>query len=479
LGTAAAGSLTLSAQSNGTGNGGTIEVGYISTLTVGGTLSAAAGSSSGGNGNGGTINLHDNGGLTVTGTIEANGYGSGTGGTVTLDSNATTLSSATITANGGPNNGNGGTFNISNQTAEIDQDTVIDVDAGDDQTGCCTAAVVRPLAQTSIDGVKNYTNKSTGFVAHCQQWSTGTATWPLSWWDCTPNLAQPNDLDKVPVNLAASKTFASVQVLLNTYFTAIYVVADNNNYNAVFNPPTALPAIAGGLTIRVGTHTYSSPWQSGSIGDPNPKGVINYSEAQYTEVSAHELGHAVDIANGTPSSTNSDYGTFISRDSFDMNNVVDVSSPSGYTTRLPCAQTIYHNGTTDTIDTPPFQGVLDMVDGPAGGPYPNVCTVNGTLNATLAGKGFNGNINILAWLEPLWGQATEINAQTFAYIAVGNQGARPMNDLVLENGGIKTIKTAIPRYLGCVEAWAQSQLAGQPAGPGAASTPSGSCFVAP
>jgi hypothetical protein len=444
-------------------------VGYISTLTVGGTLSAAAGSSSGGNGNGGTINLHDNGGLTVTGTIEANGYGSGTGGTVTLDSNATTLSSATITANGGPNNGNGGTFNISNQTAEIDQDTVIDVDAGDDQTGCCTAAVVRPLAQTPIDGVKNYTNKATGFVAHCQQWSTGTATWPLSWWDCTANLAQPNQLDKVTVNLAASKTFANVQGLLNTYFTAIYVVADGTNYNAIFQDNQ--PNYEGGLTKKIGTHTYTSPWQSGSIGDATT--VINYSVTQYQEVSAHELGHAVDIANGTPSG-GTPYSTYLSRDVFDLNNVVDASSPTGYTTRLPCAQTIYHNGTTDTIDTPPFTGVSDLVDPKVGGQYQIACNGN-VLNNALAQN--NSNSAVLVYLEPLWLKNAEINAQTFAYKAVGNQGARPMNDKVLENGGINT---GAPRYLGCVEAWAAAQLKGNPGGPtGTPSTPSGSCGTSP
>ena len=116
LGTAA-GSLSLSAQNNGgTGNGGTIEVGYITNLTVSGQLLAGAGNGSGSNGNGGTVNLHDSSTLTVTGTIDASGEGSGSAQTVTVDSYATDISTAIITAKGGTNQGNGGTLNLSVQS---------------------------------------------------------------------------------------------------------------------------------------------------------------------------------------------------------------------------------------------------------------------------------------------------------------------------------------------------------------------------
>jgi hypothetical protein len=85
------------------------------------------------------------------------------------------------------------------------------------------------------------------------------------------------------------------------------------------------------------------------------------------------------------------------------------------------------------------------------------------------------NDQVLAYLETLWTVNAEIAAQIFAYEAVGNQGARPMNDKVLENGGVKT---AAPRYLGCVEAWAKAELAGNST-PAATSSPSGACNTAP
>jgi hypothetical protein len=447
----AAGGLSLSAQNNaGTGNGGSITVGYLTTVTVSGSLDASAGTGGGSDGNGGTIDLNNIETLTVTGDLFALGNGSGSGGTITADSYNTDISTATVTATGGTNNGNGGTLNISNPIADFDQDTVIDVDAGDDSTGCCTAAVVKPRLGSPIDGVKNYLNRQTGDIVHCQQWSTGSDAWPLSFWDCTSNYSAPSDLDQVPVNLAASATLANLQGLLDGKGTVIYVVADAVGYNAVFTDNQGAPT--GGLTKRTGAHTTTTPWESGSVGDPTD--VVNpYSASQYKEVSAHELGHAVDIAFGVGSDSEGDnYGAWLTQD-FNTLNYADAAFT---VQRLPCALTQIPGQPTGTYYAGkiPFANVVDTISGLqmcANGQLNNaVLGASGPWPANITNQQVLQRLSTELWvpttLHPAW---VEPHAQIFAYTAVGNLGARPFDDAVFDNG-----------YFPCIKSWATSELAG-------------------
>ncbi|MDR3617435.1 MAG: hypothetical protein P4L53_28020 [Candidatus Obscuribacterales bacterium] len=116
VGTSAAGSLSLLATSTGTGAGGNIEVGYISTLSLGGTLSTAAGT--GGTKSGGNINLHDMGSLNVaTGTtINASGQGIGNGGNITLTGGLVTLTGTETIETNSSGAGSGGTLLVKNST---------------------------------------------------------------------------------------------------------------------------------------------------------------------------------------------------------------------------------------------------------------------------------------------------------------------------------------------------------------------------
>ena len=215
---------------------------------------------------------------------------------------------------------------------------------------------------------------------------------------------------------AASATLVHVQALLNGALTEISVPVDATNYNAIFQPGNKKDIEGDYKAIR--GHTYTSPWESGSIGDPNF--VVNpYSESQYKEVAAHELGHAVDIANGLPTRNNFDYAKY-DQGCQHLNN----ATVNGVgVTRDPC------NPTAGSNDTAPFAGVLDLRDGKVGGAYPYVCTgaggIGGSLNANiLLALGANHNNEaVLAYIESLWINLQEINAQMFAYKAVGNQGA--------------------------------------------------------
>lgn len=440
---------SLSVTASGSGTGGTIAATATTsyTLTSTGTWNANGGSN---NGDGGTLNLHDNASLSVTGTLSANGEGSGAGGTITVDSLATDISQATVTAIGGSNNGVGGTLDISSPVAQFDQDSAIDVDAGDDSTGCCTASAARPALGPPIDGVKNYTDKSNGFVAHCQQWSTGSRVWNLAYWDCSANYANPTAIDQVPSNLAQSSQFANLRTILNTHLTEIYVVADNKNYNAIFHDNQV--AATGGVTSAIGHHVYMSPWQSGSIGSIKPQDVVTYTSAQYTEVSAHELGHSVDIAFGLANDSGSTlYKAWLKQDT----NTLDYADAAFTVQRLPCAQTQIPGQPAGTYypGAIPFANVTDTTT-----KLP-VC-VNGQLNnAVLLGGTWPANTfnsQVLSTLDPgLWVPTAqtpawvEPHAQMFAYNAVGNLNARPFDDAVFDAG-----------YFPCLKAWAASELTG-------------------
>jgi hypothetical protein len=162
----------------------------------------------------------------------------------------------------------------------------------------------------------------------------------------------------VPVNLALSSTFANLQHLLDINVTELYVVSGSLDYNTIFKDSQS--DLAGGLTSSVGVHIYSSPWESGSIGQQKDP-PTSYSSAMYKEVAAHELGHAVDISFGHVSQVPL-YSAYLQRDVFDLNYVLDTTVvPNAYIKRLPCAQTKFSNGTLST-DTAPFAGVADLVD---------------------------------------------------------------------------------------------------------------------
>jgi hypothetical protein len=122
LGTAAGG-LSLSASGGGNagkGNGGSVDIGALSSVTISADLSVAAGTGAGGNGHGGTLNFHGLGGFTVSGTpiVNADGHGSGIAGSITVGMfsfGTMTLDGATFSASGDTaSSGNGNQLTFTN-----------------------------------------------------------------------------------------------------------------------------------------------------------------------------------------------------------------------------------------------------------------------------------------------------------------------------------------------------------------------------
>jgi hypothetical protein len=435
-----------------------------------------------------TLNINDWDASVLTSGVHADGTGSNNGGTITVNNmvaidlstlDQLMLPTTAITARSGPSGGTGGTVTIAtvlknpnptkpNTYNPLDVLDIIDVN------GQSTTAQVRN-GLISLNSVE------------CQQWNN-SGTWPISWWDCTPNAAttQPSALDLVPVNTASGTTFSQIRALLQgtpatstTYkqVTNIFVFANGGNptsggYDGFYGDNEM--DFEGGITFKglSGNFIYTNPWESGSVGDPN--NVVNYDVSNYPEVAAHEIGHAVDTANGLPSS-GATYGFYVNRDVYDLNNATVNGQP---VTRDPC------NPTAGSDDAAPFAGVLDMRDGMVGNSYAFVCTGDGGNSGVINQNILNGvgtqnptNDQVLAYDAPGWINRQEINAQAFAYNAVGSLGAQIVTDAVFANGAANTQS---PRYLGCVVAWAAAQLAGSNAGPqNPPVTPSGSCGVNP
>jgi hypothetical protein len=401
-------------------------------------------------------------------TLSALGDGSGSGGGITIV-DSTTVSGIgigssnplSLVATGG-STGQGGAVNISNASPAFDVNSVITVDAGAGLTDI-----------TKFDGAIALNGTP------CQQWKIGSntdgtgtprTTWPLTYWDCNADsLTNPTTLDKVPSKLAISSTFDSLrtQFANSTNNVQIYVFKGNTPYNLFWVDGQV--AAAGGVTFQKGNHIYSNPWQSGSTGtsavtDP-------YLPNQYKEVTAHELGHAVDVGNLLPSQ-GTPYATYISRDLFDLNDILDPST-SMFIKRLPCAATVFGDSSVST-DTPPFTGVTNMATG-------NPVCVDGVLNPS-DWVSITSNTTVLTSLEgALWNPLvhwTEAHAQMFAYQAVGNIGARPMNDTIMDNA-VNLDELMLQRFFACSKAWASAELAGNSSPSPDPSSPSGSCATAP
>jgi hypothetical protein len=187
-----------------------------------------------------------------------------------------------------------------------------------------------------------------------------------------------------------------------------------------------------------------------------------YTAAQYNEVSAHELGHTVDIVFGGESQNtgNSSFTTYVLDDFFDM----DYLDAAGTQDRPPCnavnGVTAPYAGITDLTTGQPFCGQGNGYDpatgieqkylenGQAGQPEFN-SVIAQTVEVFFRTKPNPNN--------PQW--YPEVYAQTFGYDAYGNQlgqatSARPMMDAMFGNG-----------YFACSRGWTGSRLANGTAPP--------------
>jgi hypothetical protein len=271
LGTAA-GSLLLSAKGDtaGTGDGGIIELGYITDLTTS-DLSVAGGKGSGSNAKGGIINIHDGGSIIVgSSNFDASGSGDGKGGDVTLNAALpVNLVVVNVNATAGINgNGAGGTFTATsakgNAGVTLRVNTIIKVDAGSN------ALVATKAGTIALNGVT------------CGQWKTGTGTgstsWPKTYWNCAHAVPEAYETAVPNAVLGLPASFRST---LGTQEVPMYIFDFGASYESYFKGAS----YGGGLGVSDFTIPYA----------------VIFEYVTGTDVTAylpgnmmHELGHHID-----------------------------------------------------------------------------------------------------------------------------------------------------------------------------------------
>lgn len=489
------GKLSANGASSGTGNGGTItwypgtaevklgtNAGDYSLTTNSGTTDGDAGSITvnpnpgnvsietinaistkvlGTNGIGGNVTIIANPSVMVDSSITgliitADGKGTGSGGDVTIDSSTDVdLSGITeelITAKGG-DSGDGGKIYIT-KAVPFDFLTVLNVESGD-FGGCCAVAAkprqsLHSRDSTGFDGVIGLN------LQNCREYKKASS-WPKRYWNCTPTQDSETALDSTPYETAANSVYDSLRTTFSDNKVEILVFRGYEDYNKFYKGSTAT-FVNGGETKKIDDHIIVNAWESGAVADT--KLYDPYDTAQEAEVTAHELGHALDIiiGNNVPAnfpSTSASFSRAVNRDIYDLDYILDPTT-SAYIPRLPCKATVFSDN-SESAETPPFSGVIYLGSALSD---KHVCTASGDLSADFIDN--NGtpfpNDTIVLNLEPgLFNTGTpnfatpwiELHAQIFSYTSFGNLGGRPQLDKVIDNGAMK-----------CTRTWAFGELGG-------------------
>jgi hypothetical protein len=290
LGTAA-GSLLLSAKGDpaGTGDGGTIELGFITDLTTS-DISVAGGAGAGSNAKGGTINIHDSSTITVgTSKFDATAQGTGDGGSITINTAGAVvdISQASIDAKADPNStGKGGKVVVANASgasaaAGLNVNKVIKVSGGD------TVPVANSSGVITLNTVR------------CEQWRTGFANnaYPKTFWNCIDGVRAT----ALPIAQAANTLPNGIQNLLAVtksmdnpvvQIYAMSIISDNQKFFA--RPVSQKRGIYG--TTLTGFRISASFANVYSVIDGTVKSSILVSNSNSILAGSivHELGHQLD-----------------------------------------------------------------------------------------------------------------------------------------------------------------------------------------
>lgn len=373
----------------------------------------------------------------------ADGSGSGHGGTITINNTTAIdlhpITTTLLSARGGSDGGAGGKVSITNVMKVPNPSDTIHLYYPLDVLNLITVDAGSGAALGTNGGIISINGQA------CRQYLEN-GSWPKTVWDCTTTEDDPSIEALIPYTIALSSIFDGTRTQLSNANTQIFLFAGADGYDTFFRDGAS--NVEGGLTYRSasGNTIYNTVWRSGSIG---ASATIIYSIAQLQEVSAHELGHSVDITYSPRASGTTLFGDYLTKDISTINYLSD-----GVTKRDPCV-------TPMGGPTAPFDGVIDPKTGLL------VC-MDGVLNNALLPSPEtwpSGTLNttVLITIEGgLFTSSPEISAQGFAFEAIGAQNARPFPDGVFQNG-----------YFPCVRSWVDAEQ-------GASGTlPTSACTLSP
>jgi hypothetical protein len=461
--------LTVTAGDNG--NGGTISITGdpdSGTVELAGTVDASAGADGDGDGGNITISSFD---LSVDSDImiTANGEGEGTGGSIELsamdtDSPIDLSGSQQIIAMGGSSSGNGGSVSIWNP-GTFNVVGVVNIRPAGGSTGCCSMAARSGATAHDTGGVGGFISignpdVSTSSLTTCQQFGTGSDTWPTEFYDCTGKttpsgiqVAAAQGLNSAVQAVVGSTPPAGAQATaLFTFSNATSASSGDDffNLNAI---GCSVDELSLGETCAILGNVYSSVFENNFVSN-------TYRE---TETSVHELGHALDLTtdltSGSYLSADTVYNEYVTNDFLYLDYSSLGTDEMSSTYRDPCNST---------------GPLAEMIDETTGSSF---CT-SGTLNDPNHVYGGLTNSGILQASDPhIFQRQTsptpwyELYAQSFAFAqyAYGNIGTiSNLTHATADTAFGTNLPTFTYPYLTCTYDWAEAVANGgftPPTGP--------------
>lgn len=360
-----AGEVSLTATGNvngGTGNGGTISITSNSTSDTLIITAVHADVSAGDGGNGGQLSFQGAKDIYMIGNFHANGSGSGNGGSVNVQA-ATEITMtdseqniAEIQVRSGPDGGSGGVIGLySGENYPMDfslfgTDTISAT--GKDSGGFVWIAhsgrflilnhVVRVGVGDSVTDPGTYAGIIGLNGEMCQQWLSGSSSWPKSYWNCV-NLFEPVTGDEIALTTAQGLP-SSRKTELASIKNQIYVMRDVDQFNTFFGEEEDP---AGGLSFLEPDFPSDKIFNSAVFqnGDTPVNGYVAFDTDWIPEIAAHELAHGIDEAKGNTSTADASYLTGLAKDRAFLDYANGVSG----TLKVPCS----------TNGTAPFDDVID------------------------------------------------------------------------------------------------------------------------
>ncbi len=259
--------------------------------------------------------------LTNSNLVASATESAGAGGFITINNNAQTIIDGALIHADGLDTGTGGQILITTGSAQplsvSANDTRITASGGTNGDG---GKVTIPYLEKLGSSTLNFFYVNTFIVASAGESVSGTNrvggavilnniackkiftgySWPTAYWNC---VNPPTGTDGLPAQFAQTLIPSSVQALLTTNSAILYVFKNNADLTSFFNSHLLDPA--SGLTFDEGVQLPKISINVGVLENTVFPGTGNgpLNNKQLTEVTSHELGHAVDFAQGAGSYT--------------------------------------------------------------------------------------------------------------------------------------------------------------------------------